>query len=323
MAAAIGNVGRRALLLSALSPAVPPMEYSSGTRSNIPGTSSNILPSLTLSDGSTLPSACFGIQIYDDATATECTLRALEAGFRCFFTSPEAGNQYGFARAIRESGVPRNELCILGSVLSDDAVGFRAARTTTKDRTARSLETLASGGVDALDMLLLERPGFECESIRGQWRALEDAQASGIAKRLGTCNFDVEQLDCLLAKARTRPLLNQIQYTLAIRMPHEQIRAQHEARGVRLMAFSPLGGPGAIIPISTIDECKRFGKRRGGATAYQVPLRWLTQQGVAYSVHSRSLAHLREDLSAAGGVALSEAEMRTLTDMSERAPAYY
>eukprot|EP00966_Prymnesium_polylepis_P168412 3893748-Prymnesium_polylepis.2 len=56
------------------------------------------------------PPATFGVQVYDDDAAERYTQQALEAGFRSFFTSPEAGNQRGFARAIRDSGVPRDEL---------------------------------------------------------------------------------------------------------------------------------------------------------------------------------------------------------------------
>ena len=61
-------------------------------------------------------------------------LEALEAGFRSFFTSPEAGNQRGFATAIRDSGIARSELFIAGTVLSDDAEGYRQARALTQRR---------------------------------------------------------------------------------------------------------------------------------------------------------------------------------------------
>lgn len=280
-------------------------------------------PTITLADGTNLPCATFGVQIYDDRTARELTLRAISAGFRSFFTSPEGGNQRGFSQGVLESGIPRSELFIAGTVLSDDAVGFRTAKATTARRCEASFEALASGGgVDKLDMLLLERPGLDGASIRGQWNALEAAQATGAAQSLGVCNFEVEQLDECLKGARTaKPQLNQLQYTLAIRMAHESVRRAHLDRGVRLMAFSPLGGPSALIPRATLDECKRIGKRYR-KSPYQVALRWLVQQGVAYSVHSRDVAHLREDLDVYG-FALAPEEMRRLEVLSESAPAYY
>lgn len=74
---------------------------------------------VTLSDGSAFPLASFGLQIYDDAMAERLTLQALDAGFRNFFASVLARNQVGFARAIKRSSVPREQLFICGSVVSN------------------------------------------------------------------------------------------------------------------------------------------------------------------------------------------------------------
>jgi len=312
-------VGRRALLLGAAASMGDPWVLSPALATT--GQAPRMTFAVDRGGASSMPFACFGVQIYSDAVARELTLQALDAGFRCFFTSPEAGNQLGFAKAIRDSGVPRSELFIAGSVLSDDAEGYRAARATTKQRCDESLQALSSGGVGELDLLLLERPGRDCAAIRGQWAALEEVRRDAPALSLGTCNFDLEQLDCL-SRARVRPAVNQIQYTLAIRMPHDRVRAEHERRGLRLMAFSPLGGPDAILPRSIRDECAAIGKAHGGRSSAQVALRWLVQQDIAFSIHSRNRAHLREDLSVFD-FALTDAEMARLTRLSEEAPAYY
>ena len=74
--------------------------------------------STKLADGLVFPLASFGLQIYDDATAEQLTLRALEAGYRNFFASALAQNQKGFARGVRASGIARDELFICGSVVS-------------------------------------------------------------------------------------------------------------------------------------------------------------------------------------------------------------
>lgn len=70
------------------------------------------------------------LQIYDNDTARKLTLIALEAGVRNFFASVLAGNQKGFAQAIKESGIPREELYICGSVVSNRAVGTDKVRST-------------------------------------------------------------------------------------------------------------------------------------------------------------------------------------------------
>jgi hypothetical protein len=69
--------------------------------------------------GGDFPLMSFGLQVYDDETARKLTLVALEAGVRNFFSSVLAGNQVGFAKAVKESGVPRQELYICGSVVSN------------------------------------------------------------------------------------------------------------------------------------------------------------------------------------------------------------
>ena len=68
--------------------------------------------STKLADGLVFPLASFGLQIYDDATAEQLTLRALEAGYRNFFASALAQNQRGFARGVRASGIARDELTL-------------------------------------------------------------------------------------------------------------------------------------------------------------------------------------------------------------------
>ena len=80
-----------------------------------------------LADGLTFPLASFGLQIYDDEMAEKLTLLALEAGFRNFFASVLARNQVGFARAVKRCGIPRDELFICGSVVSNRAIDEETA----------------------------------------------------------------------------------------------------------------------------------------------------------------------------------------------------
>ena len=97
-------------------PAVAASKYASSTK---------------LADGLVFPLASFGLQIYDDATAEQLTRRALEAGFRNFFASALAQNQRGFARGVRASGIPRDELFICGSVVSNQGIRIVTAWDTS------------------------------------------------------------------------------------------------------------------------------------------------------------------------------------------------
>jgi diketogulonate reductase-like aldo/keto reductase len=91
--------------------------------------------------------------------AYKLTLLALEAGFRNFFASVLANNQKGFARAIRDSGIPREDLYICGTVLSNRAQGEEKAFKKTKQGCEENIMAFSTGNIDYLDMIMLDYPG--------------------------------------------------------------------------------------------------------------------------------------------------------------------
>ena len=86
-------------------------------------------------------------------------LRVEQAGYRNFFASVLAGNQRGFARAVQESGLPRRELFICGSVVSNRAGSYEAAYAATKRGCEQNLGAFSAGGVGYLDQIMLDYPG--------------------------------------------------------------------------------------------------------------------------------------------------------------------
>ncbi|MEM9511682.1 MAG: aldo/keto reductase, partial [Cyanobacteria bacterium P01_E01_bin.48] len=97
------------------------------------------------------------------------TLTALECGYRNFFASVLAGNQRGFAKAVKQSGIDRKDIFVCGSVLSNRAQGYEAALRSTRRGCDENLEALGDG----LDMIMLDYPGPDRDSVRGQWAGLE------------------------------------------------------------------------------------------------------------------------------------------------------
>ena len=128
-------------------------------------------PSVKLCDGTQFPVVSFGLQVYDDEAAYKYTTLALECGYRNFFASVLAGNQKGFGKAVRNSGIPRDELYICGSVLSNRARGEEAAFQSTKRGCDANFRDL---GIGKLDMIMLDYPGPDAESIQAPWRGLEN-----------------------------------------------------------------------------------------------------------------------------------------------------
>ena len=150
--AALHHAPRRrdALALGLAAAAATPLEISLATAA-----SGKYPSSTTLADGLRFPLASFGLQFYDDATAERLTRLALEAGFRSFFAQSAAGNQRGFARAVKAAGVPREELFICGSVVSNRALDVDAAYGLAASGCKANLDALSAGGIAALDMVML------------------------------------------------------------------------------------------------------------------------------------------------------------------------
>jgi len=253
---------------------------------------------VTLSDGSAFPLASFGLQIYDDAMAERLTLQALDAGFRNFFASVLARNQVGFARAIKRSSVPREQLFICGSVVSNRALDEETAYKLTRLGCEENMQAFAVGGITQLDMIMLDYPGPTDAIIRAQWRAFEEMKAEGLTRSLAVSNFSPRQLDVICSKVDgPKPLVNQL--PLCVGYHDAGIIAANRRRGVHVQAWSPLGN-GKLTRFSrdsaaAKELCGEIGARYG-KSSYQVALRWLTQVGASFTVEARSAAHFRENV---------------------------
>ena len=278
--------------------------------------------SIRLSDGLSFPLASFGLQIYDDDMAERLTLLALEAGYRNFFASVLARNQVGFARAVKRSGIPREELFICGSVVSNRAADEETAYKFTQLGCRENMQAFGAGDITQLDMIMLDYPGPDDACIRGQWRAFEEMRASGLVKSLAVSNFTPRQLDVLCSDKRaTRPTCNQLALCVGYHDPG--LIAANARRGVHVQAWSPLGD-GRLTRFSrdaaaVKDLCTAIGSRYN-KSPYQVALRFLTQIGASYTVEAKSATHFTEDLNIFD-FKLSDEELQALEALN-RQPQY-
>lgn len=266
----------------------------------------------TLTSGLAFPLASFGLQVYDDAMAERLTRVALEVGYRNFFASVLARNQRGFARAVKASGVPREELFICGSVVSDQAQGFDNAYRATTRGWKENMEAFSAGDIGYLDQIMLDYPGPDCESIRGQWRAFEEMREKKLVKSLAVSNFSYKQLDCLLSTpGATPPDVNQLAFNVGLYGSRsKEVIEENRKRGVLVQAWSPLGG-GRGLPTSIKAKCAEIGKRRGKSSA-QVALRWILQSGACFTTQTKSREHFEEDLNVFD-FTLSDEDMASLS----------
>lgn len=243
-----------------------------------------------LSNGAAFPLASFGLQVYDDETARQLTLVALEVGYRNFFASVLARNQRGFAKAVRESDVPRSDIYICGSVLSNSARGYDAAFALSERGCKDNMNAMKAGSIEKLDMIMLDYPGPDAASIRGQWAALEQMKSQGLVDDLAVSNFTPAQLDVILEMGGTAPVVNQLPFSLANQLPGF-IDANRE-RGILVQSWSPL----SRLSRSDIALCREIGEAHGNKSPYQVALRFIVQSGASFSTQTRSRTHFQEDL---------------------------
>lgn len=267
--------------------------------------------SVKLNNGLAFPKASFGLQVYGDDEGQRLTELALSVGYRNFFASVLAGNQKGFARGVQNSGIPRDELFICGTVLSNRARGFEAAYQLTKRGCNDNMRDLGVGGITYVDMIMLDYPAGDCESIRGQWKAFEEMLAAGQTKSLAVSNFSPEQLDCLLSqKGVTKPTVNQLPYSVVDHDPTAV--AENGERGIVVQAWSPLAS--GRLGREGWSVCRTIGEKYGKSAA-QVALRWIVQSGATFSTQTKSKAHFEEDLNVFD-FELTAEEMKQLGSLS-------
>ena len=179
-----------------------------------------------LADGTVMPLLGLGVwQVPDGPACVHAVRAALELGYRHIDTAQAYGNESSVGQALRESGIARDEVFI--------TTKFHPGRRDPLREAAYSIEQL---GVDYVDLYLVHWPGG---GATWAWPGMEAARARSYARAIGVSNFDVDELDQVIAGATVAPVVDQVQFN-----PSAYRKALLDAcdeRGVALEAYSPLG----------------------------------------------------------------------------------
>ena len=310
------NVNRRDVISATTSCCVSGLMLPSLAVSAAESTVKNSNNFIVLNDAkkTKFPLVSFGLQIYDDDTAYRLTLIALEVGYRNFFASVLANNQRGFAKAIRDSQIPREELFICGSVVSNRVQGFDNAKRSTTTGWQKNLEAFSVGNIDYLDQIMLDYPGPDTESIRGQWSSFIDMMEQKYTKTLAVSNFSSKQLQPIVnmddpSIQRYNPVVNQLPYSVAYHPGN--VITENANLGVVVQAWAPLGGSlGGRFNPQMKDTCEKIGSSYNKSGS-QVALRWIIQKGGSICTQTKQKEHFVEDLNIFD-FALSVADMAVL-----------
>ncbi|MEV4556201.1 aldo/keto reductase [Kitasatospora sp. NPDC049285] len=220
---------------------------------------------VTLNNGLRMPVLGFGVyQIPADRTEQAVT-DALAAGYRLLDTAAAYGNEEAVGRAVKNSGIPREELFVTTKLWVQDA--------PAQDNARRALETsLAKLGLDHVDLYLMHQPYGD---VYGQWRAMEAANREGLAQAIGVANFHPDRLLDLILNNEITPQVDQIETH-----PFHQRDADHalmRAHGVQHQAWG--GFAEGRNDLFTHPVLAGIGDAHGKSVA-QVVLRWLIQRDI-------------------------------------------
>jgi diketogulonate reductase-like aldo/keto reductase len=223
------------------------------------------MQTITLSNGLTMPQLGFGVWQVPDAEARSVVGEALAAGYRSIDTAAIYGNEVGVGLALRDSGLPREELFVTTKLWNTDHAYDDALKAFDA-----SLERL---GLDYVDLYLIHWPVPSRDRYVEAWRALEKINAEGRARAVGVSNFNARHLERLFAETDLTPAVDQVE--LHPYFTQSELRAVHRAHGIATEAWSPLGQGRGLLEDQTLVA---IGAKHG-KTAAQVVLRWHLQLG--------------------------------------------
>ncbi|MFJ8267284.1 aldo/keto reductase [Peribacillus asahii] len=240
---------------------------------------SNIKETITLHNGVEIPQLGFGVfKVENGSQTVQSVKKALEVGYRSIDTAAIYQNEEGVGQAIRESGIPREDIFVTSKVWNTDQ-GYESTLAAFD----ASLKRL---GLDYLDLYLIHWPGKD--KYVDTWRALETLYKEGKVRAIGVSNFHIHHLENLLKSSEMKPVINQIE--LHPHLTQVEIREFCQKHDIRVEAWSPLGR-GVLLDNPTIGEIAK----KHDKTSAQVIIRWHLQQGNVVIPKSVTPARIEEN----------------------------
>ncbi|GFI32955.1 glyoxal reductase [Lachnospiraceae bacterium] len=251
---------------------------------------------VTLNNGTKMPAEGLGVfQIEDLADCERVVVEALEAGYRMIDTAASYGNEEAVGKAVKKSGIPREDIFISTKVWVQD-FGYEK----TKKAVLASLEKL---DMEYADLILLHQ---QLSDYYGSWRALEELCREGKIRAIGVSNFYPDRLADLCVNAEIPPAVNQIECHPFYQREYDL--AVMKDLGVLPMAWAPFAEGGQDIWNN--DVLKKIGSKYGKSVA-QTALRFNIQRGVVVIPKTVHKERMIENLSV-WDFTLSEEDMEQI-----------
>jgi 2,5-diketo-D-gluconate reductase A len=222
------------------------------------------VPTLTLNNGVEIPQLGFGVFQIKPEETVKATTSALEIGYRHIDTAQMYGNEREVGLAVRESGIPRDEVFVT-SKLNNNRL--------ERDDILRSFDTsLSELGFDYLDLFLIHWPLPAVADYVARWKVMEEIYAGGRVKAIGVSNFQPHHLRNLFGATDVRPAVNQVEAHPFL--TQDELRAFDADHEIVTEAWAP-------IARGKVNDDPVIAGIAGqvGKTPAQVTLRWHIQRG--------------------------------------------
>lgn len=249
-----------------------------------------------LNDGNSVPAVGFGVfLIPNDGSAYRAVRAALDAGYWHIDTAVAYFNEGEVGKAVKDSGIPREEVFITSKLWLQD-YGYEPAQ--------KGLElSLKKLGTDYIDLYLIHQPYGD---VPGAWRAMQDAQRVGKLKSIGVSNMTPKIWNAFVPQFDILPAVNQVECN-----PYFQqraLRAILDPLNVKIEAWGPLGqGNKKLLADPVIAKlAEKYGKNVG-----QIILRFEVQDGIIVLPKSANPDRMKGNLDIFD-FALSEEDMRAM-----------
>ncbi|WP_312652441.1 aldo/keto reductase [Proteiniclasticum sp.] len=239
------------------------------------------VPIWKLNNGIEIPSLGFGVfKVKEGDEVFRSVLEALEAGYRLIDTAAIYGNEEGVGRAIKASGLKREEIFLTTKLWNTDQgydSVFEAFETSLK-----KLDT------DYVDLYLIHWPGKD--KFVESYKALEKLYSDKKVRAIGVCNFHIHHLEELMAETEIVPAMNQIE--LHPLMNQRDILDFCKDKGIQVEAWGPLmQGKGDLEAELFVSLGNKYGK-----SPAQIILRWHHQNGVLAIPKSVTPSRIKENI---------------------------
>jgi 2,5-diketo-D-gluconate reductase A len=251
----------------------------------------------TLADGNQIPTLGFGVwQVPDGSECVDAVRWALDAGYRHIDTAQAYGNEESVGQALKDSGVPRDEVFI--------TTKFYPAH---EDPAAEIEDSLRRLGTDYVDLYIIHWPQG---GATWAWPGMEGAKKKGHARSIGVSNFSAAQIDEVTSAARdAAPVVNQVQFSpFEYRRGLLQHCAEHE---IALEAYSPLGTGRHLGDQTVAGIAERLDR-----TPAQVLIRWCIQRDTIVLPKSTHQERIERNADVFG-FELSDEDLATLDGLDE------